>query len=502
MKKKWYWAGAAMLLFLILYVLSDLLQSASHEMRLPLTMAETMIVLGVLAMIRWATEQKWKPEHVFSILFIPLSLLMMICMPVTRVPDEIGHLQKVWQISVGDWVPNEENRGIFSQPQNMWEGIEREADTTLVSLIKIADSQMDMEHLIQLDASPATGFYPVHNYFAQALGMTIVRCFTLNRLAIFYGARFGGWLATFFLLFFAVKRIPVGKYVLMALSLSPMVLQEAISASADGITFAIVAAFFAQTLYLHSRKELLRPAEYISLYALTFCASTFKVFYCPFSLLLFVMDEKCFGGKKERMRGALLILAATLLPILGWALFCKETYIVAGAEGEIGVSVIVPQIKYILMHPVAYMLTLLRTLLNNCVDYVQSMMGSSLSLFNIGIPAVCNAGLIIQFALVSARDTGLDFAETSIANAISRMTWAAILLSIAFVCTGLYIWWTPYANAQIYGIQGRYFLPIAMPAVLMIKKKKTDGSLYTPLCAMFALDVLVIGRVLVCTIGC
>ena len=491
----------AILLFLIFYVVSDVLQGALPEMRLPMTMGETVIVLGVIAAIRRAAQQKWKPEHLFSIMFIPLSLLMMICMPVTRVPDETGHLQKVWQISVGDWVPNEENQGTFSQPQNMWEGIEHEADTTLASLVKIADSQMDMEHLIQLDASAATGFYPVHNYFAQALGMTIVRCLTLNRLAIFYGARFGGWFATFLLLYFAVKRMPVGKYVLVAVSLSPMFLQEAISASADGITLAVVSAYFAQVLYLHDRKVRLRATEYVSLYALTFCASTFKVFYCPFALLLFAMDEKCFGGKKARLRAVMLILVATLLPILGWALFCKETYIVAGTEGKIGVSVIVPQIKYILTHPATYALVLLRTLLNNCVDYVRSMMGLSLSLFNIDIPTVFNAGLITLFVAVVVRDTALNYTDRDGIKTLSRITWVAIILSIVFICTGLYIWWTPYANASIYGIQGRYFLPIVVPAALMLKKQKWDKEVFTPLSAMFVLDVLVIGRVLVVTMG-
>ena len=84
----------------------------------------------------------------------------------------------------------------------------------------------------------ATGFYPIHNYFPQALGMALVRLVTKNRLAILYGARFGGWLATLLLMYYAVKKISAGKYVVIAIALMPMFLQEAVSASADGITNA------------------------------------------------------------------------------------------------------------------------------------------------------------------------------------------------------------------------------------------------------------------------
>lgn len=497
-----YAIGGGALTFVGLYILADVLQGATEGIKLPLVVAETLMVLTVAMGVRRASVCKWKAEHLFAMLFLPLSLLMMICMPIMRVPDEGAHLQKAWQISVGDWIPNAQNQGIFSQPKNLWDGLEPADTLTLFDLAEIADSQMDMEHLIPQNAPVATGFYPVHNYFAQALGMALVRCFTLNRLAILYGARLGGWVVTFLLMYYAVKRIPVGKYILIAASLSPMVLQEAISASADGITFAVVAAFFAQVLYLHDRKTRMTPAEYGVLYALTFCASTFKVFYCPFVLLLFTMDEKCFGGKKARTYSVLLLLFATLLPIVGWLFFCKETYLDAATGGETGASVIVPQIKYILTHPMAYTLTMLRTMVSNSMTYVRAMMGEVLSWFNIQTPALCNTVLLVMFILVASKDEGMvDRSECSATKMVRRMSVVAAVLSVVLICTGLYVWWTPYAHMWIYGIQGRYFLPIVLPVTLAAKCRRREGDVYKPLFAMFALDILVIGCVLMATMG-
>lgn len=468
---------------------------------MPMAAVETIIIVGAFIAVRCAEKQNWKAEHLFSFIFVPLSLLMMICMPVTRVPDELAHLQKVWQISVGDWLPNQENQGIFYQPANMWEGIEAAESNTLQSLLAIAGSQMDMEHQIPQEASAATGFYPVHNYFAQALGMAIVRCFTLNRLAIFYGARLGGWIATFLLLYYAIKRMPFGKYVIVAFSLSPMVLQEAISASADGITFAVVLAFFAQVWHLHEKKERMKPSEYVALYVLTFCASTFKVFYCPFILLLLAIDERCYGGKKAKVYSITLILLATLLPILGWLLFCKETYLVGESWAETGASVIVPQIKYILLHPVAYAITVLRTLLNNCMGYIDGMIGEYLSWMNVQIPSLCSTGLILALAMIVARDRGVEWKDEAGLRKMRWTTGIGCIFSVVLICTGLYVWWTPYANMWILGIQGRYFLPIMPPLALIVKKNKWNGSVYQPLLGMFVLDILVLGSVLCATMG-
>ena len=110
--------------------------------------------------------------------------------------------------------------------------------------------------------------------------MALVRLVTKNRLAILYGARFGGWLATLLLMYYAVKKIPAGKYVVIAIALMPMFLQEAVSASADGITNAAAAAFLAMILQMRMQSGSLKR-QYAEMFLLTFCICTFKGILLP-----------------------------------------------------------------------------------------------------------------------------------------------------------------------------------------------------------------------------
>ena len=66
-------------------------------------------VLGGLGTWLCLTAQKkgWSARRLFLMLFVPLSLLMLLAMPIGRVPDEDSHLQRIWLLSEGQLFPSE-----------------------------------------------------------------------------------------------------------------------------------------------------------------------------------------------------------------------------------------------------------------------------------------------------------------------------------------------------------------------------------------------------------
>lgn len=110
-----------------------------------------------------AARRGWKAERVFLLLFVPLSLAMMAALPIWRAPDETAHLQRAWQISLGNWFTDEETGGVFYEPQNFFDGVRNSTDIRLYNVVAKWDSQMDMEHLVESDLKANTGIYPVSN---------------------------------------------------------------------------------------------------------------------------------------------------------------------------------------------------------------------------------------------------------------------------------------------------------------------------------------------------
>lgn len=469
MKRSWiFGAGVGALLTLAFLRSATMWRQWMPEEAKPLM---RLLVYGVgAALIGWsvcvavtAHWRRWRTERVFLLLFIPLSLAMMAATPIERAIDEQSHLRKIWQISVGDWMPTRENGGVFHEPVNLFEGIEDPLGVTLEMLYAQRGVELDMENLVAVDAAANTGFYPVHNYFPQALCMFLVRCITRNRLAIFYAARVGAWLVTLLVLYAAIRRTPVGKNAILLVALTPISLQELSSASADGMTIAFVCAFVAHVLDLCRRQQRMTHGEDVRLFLLAFCAATFKMMYCPFVLLLCAVPAECFGGEKRKRAVVTAMIGGIVALILGWGLLCKLNY---AGDTAAQAGNILTQASLMVREPFRYGMTFLRTLMIQLDDHLVQMTGRWLSWYNIEIPSGVYVGYLLLFFAAMTRETGLCRAQERLRLLFAAMCSACVII----IFTSLYLWWTPQGYPEILGVQGRYFLPLVPAAVLAAKR--------------------------------
>lgn len=71
----------------------------SEETLILCLLGTVALLVGGVALCLRAWQGKWAPRKVFLCLFVPLALLMLLAMPIGRVPDEDSHLQRIWLLS-------------------------------------------------------------------------------------------------------------------------------------------------------------------------------------------------------------------------------------------------------------------------------------------------------------------------------------------------------------------------------------------------------------------
>lgn len=113
---------------------------------------------------------KIRIETWFLILFIPLSLAMMLVMPILRTPDEPMHLLQTYVIADGQLGSSLATKEI-SVPENLI-SVEDPRGLTLKRLS--GELQEDLsETRVEMDLNTDTAIYPPLSYFPQAAGMRL-----------------------------------------------------------------------------------------------------------------------------------------------------------------------------------------------------------------------------------------------------------------------------------------------------------------------------------------
>lgn len=451
---------ACILLFIVLYFLSmhglrkSMMSSNAYSF---IEITRLLCCLILLPALLWglckAFEKSWRMERIFLLLFIPLSLLMMGVMPISRVPDELAHLERIYLVSEGHLFPSSEP---VSYPQNLLGWGE---DLRLSQMMEEKDVVFSNEQ-ITVSGNMATGIYPVNSYFPQALGMAIAKLFTINKLTVFYAARLGAWLVTLLLLYRAIRLAPgESKIVLLMISLFPMTLQEAISASADGMTIGFVACLSAFVLHARKEKHLFRSWDILEGALLAIGVVTFKVMYFPFLFMFLLVPQECFGEKNKRNTIITAWIVGALALILLWAWMCKTRLLDSGAS-SLGGNIF-PQLMYVIQHPFRFFLTLLHTISLDFSNYLSSLFGFNLSWYNLPMPSLLLCMIVLFFFLAWKNTWGQKALHEE--KAVWTVTLVLTVSTMLIIFLFLYVWWSGYRSELIIGVQGRYFIPILFP---------------------------------------
>lgn len=410
-------------------------------------------------------------EKIFLCIAIPLGLLYMVIVPLGRVPDELNHYYRAYDISRGNIFSKKISKKAVGNimPDNVASVINPNNKYYEESInIKVKDSKEKKKI-----AFSNTAIYAPIIYAPQALGILIGNIFNAPIIIKGLLGRLFNYILFLVLMFYSLKLLPFKKHSAFLVLLFPILIQQSASLSADVFTNSVSILFSAYVLNLiysnkkqKNKNQVLTMKQKLLLLLFVILIALSKFVYLPICLLLFLIPNNMFESKKEKYKYIILaciiafvVTVISVVPSLGLAINRDPN--VNFAE----------QVKYVLTHPHIYLVVLIKTLITNGAFYIDSLT-ISVGALDIFIPSFY-AYLLLAISVSTFLSESHDFTRKEII-----IYGLIVLLTFGLIMSVEYASWTPVANHIVEGIQGRYLFPIIIPIMLLFnfKNKKTIDS--------------------------
>ncbi len=437
------------------------------------------------------------------------GLIMLVLTPPFQVPDEHDHFFRAVMISSGQFVaksypfPEELKKKV---PQKYLRGkggvvpvsipyttrkvnhrlpFHNENKQKLSDLKKMLTLPLHMKGQPEVFINTSAGDYAPPLYLPAVMTISVGKALNLSPLWLMYLGRLANLIVFLSLTYWALKITPTGKSVLFLLALMPMTLFLAHSLSIDGLTIASSFLLTATLLNLaRNDNQPVKLQDFLIVPATLTLLALGKVVYCPLILLFFLSPKVLFSTDRSRLYlfASSLGLAAISYLIWHWLTKTAGTATVANIPFDYtsfqAKDKLMPllnskkQLQFLLNYPSSIFTILGRTLQDQGRYYIESFIGL-LGWLDTKLPT----WIYMTFPLaliIEALGTQTTSNHAPTEKTLLMLIW---LLSNGTILLGFYLLSTPVGNAIIGGVQGRYFIPTAVPLLLFFSLKNNLSKL-------------------------
>ncbi len=461
--------------FFVLMVITLLISTTTYEytdfsLQLPFRTLYGSIVYGIVISMGMMfyiiftknNYKKIKIEKLYLIVAIPIGILYCITNPLGKVPDEDYQARKAMAISQGNIfsIADENGNAIEKENVKIPQLVSRKINSYKEAIERINIEETNEK--IELTYNTMALYSPIC-HLPQAVGITIARIFGGSIVVQFYLGRIVNMLVAVMLMYFAIKLIPLKKIIIVFLGLLPITMNEFASLSADAITISMCILYIAYILYLKYQKlDKYSKKQLIVLGILTILVALVKIVYVPLVLLLFLLPKERFKNLKNKNIIIISFIAGALILNFMWLIYCSRFLV----EFNPGVDS-KEQVKYVLTHPITYILIIFRTTIVYLQNYIVCLNGEGLSHYNAQASVVYVFTSIILFAFLFFVKDKEEYDEIYIDVKTKIILCIIFTLITGLIYSSLYVQWNIVSNQIIEGVQGRYFLPVLILTALI-----------------------------------
>lgn len=417
-------------------------------------------------------QSKWflllRPDIAFTILAFIFGTGFLITTPPFQVPDEIAHFNRAYKLSEfktfqktennvsGDYVPASIDSAFMMFRYLSWRPDQKVDKNRLSDAFKIP-LEKKKRKFEKIDA----GAYFYLSYLPQYPAIYLGKIFNLNVVWILYIGRFFGLLFYIFCVWYAIKIIPTAKYLLMTVALMPMCLAQAGSSNADCVLFSF--SFLAPALLLKlsfEKKKLSLDKDAVLLFIILVTFGVLKPVYMPMALLIFLIPVMKFKNKIQYFSITTSVLVVAFILTIWWlksnALYLTTDDLNTDTQGKI---------KHLISNPFYYFTVLVETFKILKTQYYYEAFGV-LGYLDTKLPGWVYTSFLSAFIFLilfeSNKEHTFFIYQRSILLFIFITVFSAIILSFYLINQKRY-------GPIVIGVQGRYFIPVFFPFLLVLQ---------------------------------
>lgn len=323
----------------------------------------------------------------------------------------------------------------------------------------------------------STAVYSPLAYVPSAVSIVAGRALGAGPLALVCFARCGNLLVGAWLIALAMSYAGFARSAALIVALFPMTLAQVASVSADAMSYGISFLWIAMVLAIAvDRKVGVSWKRIAVLVCLSLALSQLRPPYPLLGLLVFLIPVRRFGGKVFFLVCAA-IIAGSLLPAVAWNAASAGLYVKPLVEQNIEPA---GQVKWVTKNPGPFLHRLKQDLKMRGLEYWEQLVGR-LGWLNIRLPSWIIAGFAAALAVslfLSPRDSPSPRWWQRVALAVAILSGA---LAIEFM---LYLTFNPVGSVFILGVQGRYFIPLALLTAFAFSNSLLSRRPFDVLCKL------------------
>lgn len=490
------------------YVLSIGTHNYTNLFRSLLWIVMVVMFAGLAFLLFSLWKKELPPEKVFLMLAIPMGVALLCFLSVNFINDGDAHFARAYHyanIVLG-----------VSEKDTMEKIAMRKDDVDALYSSGFQDAQhaQNMQHIYEnwqwfiADDEivygiewRSAGTTNVLGYLPSVIAIIVARIFHLGTYPMLYLAKIFPFVCYLVGCYYAVKITPVGKHLMVFLAALPMSIQQATGITYDNVTY--MALFMMISCYLKIYFEGMKCKDAVLLTISCILLGCCKGgIYTPILALLLFFPKQKLGGLKKKIKFILVagILTASMTlvgygyTIVSYLTIDTKMKVEESLESEEQQStetikaqekdtIVYEQrygIGYILESPSGFIKLIINTLIERTGYYIEGIIGRMAAWAVEKIP-IWSCALFGVIILLTKNGIGEEKYKIGIKMKLG-MTTAVILVVLAFFV--LFLVETPYYYPYIWGIQGRYFIPLLLLILLVIRNnyviqiKYSENMLY------------------------
>ncbi|MCI8483796.1 MAG: DUF2142 domain-containing protein [Lachnospiraceae bacterium] len=440
----------------------------------------------------WKNRKKFegKPEKIFLLIGLTGGTMMTLIMPFNKVGcDEEVHFKNAYDIklssavSTTDAIEQLKFVTLSNWPYNINQSRE-EREAMKDYYLTEGDYKGSQSQKVPTNIS----FVGAYHYIFMSLGIKLGKLLHLPFTTVYMMGRLFNMWTYLVLIYFAIKRLPIGKYIMAVMALMPAPMFQAGVYSYDTIVtgFMYLGMAYLIAELIEKDQKITIKNGLILLGSLGF-GMVPKAVYVPMMALGFLIPKEKFVNEKQRkvFRSANIVCILGLLATFALPMLFATNSLGDTRGGEVNVS---GQISLILSHPFGYLQVWLENVARTFWSYTfgQDAWGSLGHLpYSTCVPMI---GLLLVFTIATdnlvtggtAHGTAADQIGAGEADLTVKQKWIlgiASGLSVAFVWGALYLSFNEVGRTLILGVQGRYFIPLLFPFYMLLRRRQIKNTI-------------------------